>query len=110
MVREVKIRSSGETVGVKGRFTCKSNGGGVAYLYCLTNTKTGLQYAGVSGREQPVERFREHRRSIENGDKTVGSYFLRKNSSTADLTFTPFLSIKSRDPYVTKHLEREFLL
>ena len=67
-------------------------------------------YAGVSGREQPLERVREHQRLIQNGDKTVGSYFLRTNSSTADLTFTPFLSIKSRDPYVAKHLEREFLL
>ena len=29
-------------------------------MYILENTKTGLQYSGVSGREEPHSRFREH--------------------------------------------------
>ena len=62
-IREVKIESSGVTVPVHGRLTCKSSGPG-GYLYCLTNTKTKKQYIGESGRQKPVERFREHRNDI----------------------------------------------
>ena len=76
------------------------------YLYILENTK----YAGVSGREQPVCRFRDHRTSIMNSNKTVGEYFSRTNSTTDDLKFTPFLSIRSRCPWTARHLEREFIL
>ena len=104
VVREVQVKSSGETVKVEGRMTCKSNGGGGSYLYILENTKTGLQYAGVSGREQPVCRFREHRTSIINGNKTVGEYFARTNSTTDDL------SIKSRCPWTARHMERQLIL
>ena len=57
-----------------------------------------------------MARFREHRRSILNGEKTVGRYFMETNSNCEDMTFTPFMSIKSTDPYVARHLEREFLL
>ena len=95
VVREVKVKCSGKTVPVEGRMTCKSNGGGGGYLYLLENTKTGLQYAGVSGREHPVCRFREHRASIMNGTKTVGEYFASTGATCDDLKFTPFKAIKS---------------
>ena len=96
VVKEVYIKSSKQTVEVEGKLTCKSNGGCGGYLYVLESTKPeGLQYAGLSCREQPVSRFREHRTSIMNGTKTVGEYFAQTKATTDNLKFTPFMAIKS---------------
>ena len=109
-IREIKIVSSGVTVPIQGRLTCKSSGPG-GFIYCLTNTKTNKQYIGESGRQKPVDRFREHRNDIDNQryKKCVPKHFVDNNSSSEDLKFIPFLAVNSKNPYVRKFLEREFI-
>ena len=109
-IKEIMIESSGVSVPVQGRITCKSSGPG-GFLYCLTNTKTKKQYIGESGRKKPVVRFREHKYDIEYSktNKCVARHFVTSNSTTSDLKFTPFMAVKNKNPYVRKFLEREFI-
>ena len=109
VVKEVKIKSSGEVVPVQGRMTCKEGGKG-GFLYVLENQKTGLQYVGESSR-RPVDRFNEHKRSVEQLDmsKCVARHFAESNSGLQDMKFTPVVAVKSENPFVRKHLERDFI-
>ena len=110
VVKEIFISSSGLNVPIQGKLNCKSSGPG-GFLYCLTNTKTKKQYVGESGRQRPVERFREHRNDIDNKrvNKCVPKHFVDSNSNSENIVFTPFMAVKDKNPYVRKFLEREFI-
>ena len=110
IVKDIHISSSDVSVPIQGKITCKTSAPG-GFLYCLTNTKTNKQYVGESGRQRPLERFREHKRDIENKrvDKCVPKHFSAHNSGSEDLKFLPFMAIKNKNPYVRKFLEREFI-
>ena len=101
VVKDIYISSSGVSVPIQGKITCKSSGPG-GFLYCLTNTKTMKQYVGESGRQRPVERFREHKSDIDYNrvSKCVPKHFVINNSGSEDMKFTPFMAIKNKNPYV----------
>ena len=111
VVKEVLIPSSGETEKVQGKLTCKSGERG-GFLYLLTCPKTGAGYLGESGRLQPLQRFGEHRRSVEDLDtrKAVGAHFYLHRAGREHLKCTPFLAVKSRDPFARKYLERKLII
>ena len=97
--------SSGQVEKVQGRLTCKEGGVG-GFLYLATCTKSGAGYMGESGRQQPLARFQEHRRSVELGAKAMGEHFMQQRCGTEELKFVPFLAVKERNPYVRKYLEK----
>ena len=111
VIREVVIPSSGLAEKVQGKLTCKQSGKG-GFLYMLQCTKSQAAYLGESGRQEPVHRFSEHRRSVENRDETkaVGKHFLDNNAGSEDIKFVPFIAVKSGDPFARKFLERQLIL
>ena len=78
----------------------------------LSCTKSGALYLGESGRPQPLQRFGEHRRSVESQDssKAVGAHFEQHRADREHLTFTPFIAVKSRDPFARKFLEIKLII
>ena len=93
---------------MEGRITCKTKGG---YLYLSWSKKApAKQYLGSSARE-PRERLGEHRRDIEGDkvEKAVPKHFADTNSTVEDLVFVPFMLVRSRDPWVLRHLELKFI-
>ena len=111
VIREVKKPSSGLTGKVQGSMTCRKGGRG-GFIYMLSCTKSGTVYLGESGRPQPLQRFGEHRRSVESQDssKAVGAHFEQHRADREHLTFTPFIAVKSRDPFARKFLEIKLII
>ena len=107
VIREVRVPSSGEVEQVQGRLTCKEGGVG-GFLYLAVCSKSGAGYLGESGRQQPLARFQEHRRSVEMGTKAMGEHFREQHCGTEELKFVPFLAVRERNPYVRKYLETDF--
>jgi hypothetical protein len=105
VVREVKMPPSGQVERVQGRLNCNQGGSG-GFLYLAICAKSGAGYLGESGRDQPVARFQEHRRSVEQGNNAVGEHFAAHRCGTEELKFIPFMAVKEKSPYVRKYLEK----
>ena len=108
VVKQVTIPSSGRVEQVQGRLTCRQDGAG-GYIYLLTCSKSGAGYIGQSGRDQPLARFQEHKRSVEKGEQAVGRHFMEQRWGTEELVFKPFIAVKNRSPFVRKYLEKRLI-
>ena len=105
VIREIKVYNTGEVIPVRGRITCKTEGG---FLYFLWSKKDpSRQYLGCSGHKVGT-RLGEHRRDILNKikGKVVAEHFANIKSDVRDLVFVPFMRIRSSDPHVLKVLEK----
>ena len=83
----VNVKSNNKNVQMEDKMTCKSNGW-VVPSFTSCRTQSQVLYAGLSCREQPVMRFREHHTSILNGTKTVGEHFASTRTTTNCLKFS----------------------
>ena len=56
-------------------------------------------------------RVGQHSNSIEDQEesKVVGKHFKDTQSTKEDLVFTPFMKLKSNNPWVRLHYERQFI-
>ena len=78
----------------------------------VQETRTGGTYLGESGQLHPATRGGQHRRAVEDGDKTkaVGKYFAENKATTETMRFIPFISVKSKNPYVRRFIERKLII
>ena len=78
----------------------------------VQETRTGGTYLGESGQLHPATRGGQHRRTVEDSDKTkaVGKYFAENKATTETMRFIPFISVKSKNPYVRKLLIKHKLV
>ena len=105
VIKEVKIHSSGKVIQIEDQINCKTK----SCLYVLESKKNPRQYGGQSGSKIGT-RTLQHAGDIDNGaDKPVPNHFQITGSTRADLRVTPFLRVKSNNPYVRLHLERLFI-
>ena len=106
IIKEIKVNSSGETIKVEGKINCKTKN----ILYILQSQKNPKQYGGQTGKEAG-QRALGHGRDIENQkeDKAVAKHFKDTKSTRNDLIFTPVKKLKSDNPWVRLHFEREML-
>ena len=106
IVKEVKINSSGETIKIMDKIDCKTK----SFLYVLQSDKSPLQYAGQSG-ATVAQRTQQHAGDIDHLrlEKAVPKHFNDTGSWKENLVMTPFQVIKSRDPWIRLHYEREFI-
>ena len=79
-------------------------------IYVLQSDKSPSQYAGQSG-GTIGRRALQHANDIENEkiEKAVPDHFKRTNSNKNDLLVTPVKVIRSRNPWVRLHFERDFI-
>ena len=96
---------------ILSNLTCNSEN----IIYCITctkdngNCKTHPQYIGQTGRKA-VDRFREHRNSIEpNSVKTVGQHFSQNGHNPCHLQFIPFEQLKSENPWIRLAREKFYI-
>ena len=81
----------------------------LAYMFWNLKRTHVRQYGGQSGSKIGT-RTLQHAGDIDNGaDKPVPNHFQSTGSTRADLRVTPFLRVKSNNPYVRLHLERLFI-
>ena len=106
MIKEVKIHSSGEVLKIEDRINCQTK----SFLYVLQSEKDPRQYAGQSG-AKVAQRTQQHVNDIDHDrvEKAVPNHFAETGSSKEHLIMTPFKVIKSHDPWVRIHYEREFI-
>ena len=113
VIKEVKVHSSGQTIQIEEKINCKTRN----FLYLLESKRTPKgpgsppsQYAGQSG-NTVGGRSTQHVNSIEDQDesKVVGKHFKDTHSTREDLVFTPFMKLKSSNPWVRLHYERQFI-
>ena len=104
--KSIKINSSGETVKIGDPINCKTK----SCIYVLQSDKSCDQYAGQSG-GTIGRRALQHANDIENErtEKAVPAHFKKINSNKSDLTVTPVQVIRSRNPWVRLHFERDFI-
>ena len=103
----MRVYNMGETIPVRGRINCKTEG----FLYLLWSAKDpSQQYLGRCSR-QVSARLGEHRRDIINKTKgrVIAEHFARIRSGAPDLQFVPFMNIKSKDPHMLIELERKYI-
>ena len=113
VIKEVKVHSSGQTIQIEEKINCKTKN----VLYLLESRKTPKgpgappsQYAGQTGATAGT-RVGQHANSIDDQDesKVVGKHFKDTHSTREDLVFTPFKKLKSNNPWVRLHYERQFI-
>ena len=105
VVKELKINSSGQTVRIEDTINCKSK----SFIYVLQSEKDPKQYCGQSG-STVGRRTLQHASDIENDlAKAVPRHFRETRSEKEDLRMTPVMLIKSNNPWVRLHFEREFI-
>ena len=106
VIKELKIHSSGETISIEDAINCKTK----SVLYALESDKNPRQYAGQAG-GTVGRRTLQHANDVENErlSKAVPEHFKATNSKKGNLVMTPFKVIKSNDPFVRLHFEREFI-
>ena len=113
VIKEVKVHSSGQTIQIEEKINCKTKN----FLYLVESKKTPKgpgsppsQYAGQSG-NTVKGRGKQHLDSIEDQDesKVVGKHFKETHSTRNDFVFTPFMKLKSDNPWVRLHYERQFM-
>ena len=106
VVKEVRIHSSGETVRIEDKINCKTK----SFLYILQSDKDPRQYGGQSG-ATVAQRTQQHANDIERGrvEKAVPKHFSDTGSEKENLVMVPFQVIKSRNPWIQLHYEREFI-
>lgn len=100
-----------ETIPILSNLTCNSEN----IIYCITCTKDNgtckshPQYIGQTGRKA-VDRFREHKNSIEpNSVKTVGQHFSQNGHNPCHLQFVPFEQLKSNNPWIRLAREKFYI-
>jgi hypothetical protein len=105
IVKEIKITSSGETLSITDKIDCKTS----SFLYVLESDKNPKQYFGQSG-DTVAGRAGRHGRDIANGMPTsVADHFAETSSGQENLVFTPVRVIRSGNPWVRLHYEREMI-
>ena len=106
VVIDLKIHSSGETIKIEDAITCKTK----SVLYALESDKNPKQYAGTTG-GTVAKRTLQHANDVEHERlaKAVPEHFKKTKSKKENLVMTPFKVIKSKDPFVRLHYEREFI-
>ena len=106
VVKEVRIHSSGETIRIEDKINCKTK----SFLYVLQSDKDPRQYAGQSG-GTVAQRTQQHANDIERErvEKAVPKHFNDTGSEKENMVMIPFRVIKSRNPWVRLHYEREFI-
>ena len=106
VIKELKVHSSGETIKIEDQINCKTK----SVLYAAESVKDPKQYAGQTG-GTVARRTLQHANDIGNQrlEKAVPEHFRETKSRKEHLRMTPFKVIKSKDPYVRLHFEREFI-
>ena len=106
VVKEIKIHSSGETIKIEDRIDCRTR----SFLYVLESDKDPHQYTGQSG-GIVAKRTLQHVNDIDNVrvEKAVPKHFQDTGSTSENLVMTPFKVIRSANPWVRLHYEREFI-
>ena len=107
VIKEVTIYNTGEKLRIEDQFNCRTK----SFIYLLWNKRdpTKRQYAGQSGAEVGT-RAGQHAYDIDaEADKPVANHFRLTGGTKDDLRVTPVIRVKSNNPWVRLHLERQFI-
>ena len=106
LVKSIKIESSGETIKIEDPINCKTK----SFIYALQSDKHPKQYGGQSGKTV-AQRSLQRAGDIENErlDKSIPAHFKETGSTKTNLVMTPVKVIRSRNPWIRLHYEREFI-
>jgi len=103
VIKEIRMQSSGEVVKIEDPINCKTKS--VVYV-CQIKIPINMEgrLVGQWGKEQ-------HANDIENQrwEKAVPNHFKETKSLKENLVMTPIKVIRSRNPWVPLHYEREFI-
>ena len=94
------MHSSGETIKIEDRINCKTK----SIIYAAQSDKNPKQYGGQSG-GTVARRTLQH----EKLDKAIPAHFKNTGSTKTNLVVTPIKVIKSKNPWVRLHYERDFI-
>ena len=92
---------------IEDQFNCRTK----SFIYLLWNKRDPAkrQYAGQSGAEVGT-RAGQHAYDIDSeADKPVANHFRLTGGTKDDLRVTPVIRVKSNNPWVRLHLERQFI-
>ena len=100
------MHSSGEVIKVEDPINCKTK----SVLYVLQSDKDPKQYGGQTGGTVGT-RAQQHANDIQNQrhDKLVPNHFKETKSLKENLVMIPIKVIRSQNPWVRLHYEREFI-
>ena len=105
VVKELRMSSTGEILQIMDQINCRTRG----CIYVLQSEKHPKQYGGQSGGPVGV-RTTQHAYDIDSGlEKPVPLHFAATNSGKEHLRVTPVIRVRSRNPWVRLHLERNFI-
>jgi len=91
---------------IEDPINCKTK----SFLYALQSDKNPKQYGGQSG-GTVAKRTLQHAGDIENEklEKSIPAHFKETGSKKTNLVMTPVKVIRSRNPWIRLHYEREFI-
>ena len=106
VIKTIKMHSSGETIKIEDPINCKTK----SIIYVAQSEKNLKQYGGQSG-GTVARRTLQHANDIEHErlDKAIPAHFKNTGSTKVNLIMTPIKVIKSNNPWIRLHYEREFI-
>ena len=100
------MNNSGETIKIEDPINCKTK----SIIYAAQSDKDPKQYGGQSG-GTVAQRTLQHANDIQYTklDKAIPAHFKNTGSTKVNLVVAPIKVIKSKNPCVRLHNEREFI-
>ena len=113
IVGKVVVQHSGEEIPIKSTMDCQTQG--LIYVLlckkCHQLSKLPQQYLGQS-EKIAEERFVGHLNTVKGNFETktpFGQHFRQGSHSPADIQFTPFEKVYSRDPFIRRAREAHYI-